>query len=342
MFTSYIVFGRRITAQLTFAIGISLVVVFSLIPAVGILVISFTDIRSLPFLPVRWIGLENYRTFFGAAQLGYNIIALRNTFVFAFAVTILQNVIALLIAVLLNQRLAGRNFARAVVFLPTILGGDSHRVDLHPDLQSLGRPRPATVGRVRHLLGVLRRSEPGHGPGHLRAGVERHRSCGGDLPGRAAGDSTGVVRGGRHRRRHLRPAVAPRHPSPAGPGCHRQHPALHHRCPAELPVDLRADRSDQPGHPGAQPGHLHPGLRRRPGRHRAVPGLRRRHLDGAVRHRRGGLLWPAWPTCAEGRRCCERDPARCGRPDPGGGARASRRTVSATAHRCWPRSSRTP
>ena len=47
-------------------------VVFSLIPAVGILVISFTDIRSLPFLPVRWIGLENYRTFFGAAQLGYN------------------------------------------------------------------------------------------------------------------------------------------------------------------------------------------------------------------------------------------------------------------------------
>ena len=122
MFTSYIVFGRRITAQLTFAIGISLVVVFSLIPAVGILVISFTDIRSLPFLPVRWIGLENYRTFFSAAQLGYNTIALRNTFVFAFAVTILQNGIALLIAVLLNQRLAGRNFARAVVFLPTILG----------------------------------------------------------------------------------------------------------------------------------------------------------------------------------------------------------------------------
>ena len=52
MFTSYIVFGRRITAQLTFAIGIALVVVFSLIPAVGVLVISFTDIRSLPF-PAR-------------------------------------------------------------------------------------------------------------------------------------------------------------------------------------------------------------------------------------------------------------------------------------------------
>ena len=122
MTKSYIVFGRRITAQLTFAIGMSLVLVFSLIPAVGILIISFTDIRSLPFLPVRWVGLDNYRTFFSAAQLGYNTMALRNTFVFAFAVTIFQNVLALLIAVLLNQRLRGRNFARAVVFLPTILG----------------------------------------------------------------------------------------------------------------------------------------------------------------------------------------------------------------------------
>lgn len=122
MTNSYIVFGRRSTAQLTFAIGMALVVMFSLIPAVGILIISFTDIRSLPFLPVRFVGLENYRNFFSSAQIGYNTVALRNTFVFAFAVTILQNVLALLIAVLLNQRLRGRNFARAVVFLPTILG----------------------------------------------------------------------------------------------------------------------------------------------------------------------------------------------------------------------------
>ena len=119
---SYIVFGRRSTAQLTFALGMALVVVFSLIPAVGILVISFTDIRSLPFLPVHWVGLENYRTFFSAAQLGYNMTALTNTFVFAFSVTLFQNGLALLIAVLLNQKLKGRNFARAVVFLPTILG----------------------------------------------------------------------------------------------------------------------------------------------------------------------------------------------------------------------------
>ncbi|MEO7058369.1 MAG: sugar ABC transporter permease [Lapillicoccus sp.] len=115
-------FGRRRTAQLYFAVGLALVVIFSLAPAVGILAISLTDIRSLPFLPVHFVGLDNFATFFSSAQLGYNLHALRNTLVFAVSVTVLQNGIALFIAVLLNQRLRGRNIARAVVFLPTILG----------------------------------------------------------------------------------------------------------------------------------------------------------------------------------------------------------------------------
>lgn len=116
------IFGRRATAQSLFAAGLSLVVVFSLVPAVGILVISLTDIRSLPFLPVHFVGLDNYVTFFSSAQLGYNLHALQNTLVFAVSVTLFQNVLALFIAVLLNQRLRGRNLARAVVFMPTILG----------------------------------------------------------------------------------------------------------------------------------------------------------------------------------------------------------------------------
>ena len=119
---STFLFGRRSTAQLIFALGIALVVVFSLAPAVGILAISFSDIRSLPFLPVHFVGLDNYATFFSSAQLGYNLHALWNTLVFAISVTLLQNGIALFVAVLLNQRLRGRNFARAIVFLPTILG----------------------------------------------------------------------------------------------------------------------------------------------------------------------------------------------------------------------------
>lgn len=115
-------FGRRTTMRASFAAGLIPIVIFAIGPAVAIVVISFTDIRSLPFLPVQWVGIANYQTFFSAANLAYNMHALVNTLVFALAVTIAQNVIALLIAVYLNRRLRGRTFMRAVVFLPTILG----------------------------------------------------------------------------------------------------------------------------------------------------------------------------------------------------------------------------
>ena len=94
------VFGRRSTLNISFALGLSVIVVFGIVPAVAVLVISFTDVRALPYLPVDWVGIENYLSFFSAAHLGYNLNALWNTFVFAFTVTIFQNVIALLLAVL--------------------------------------------------------------------------------------------------------------------------------------------------------------------------------------------------------------------------------------------------
>lgn len=120
--SSTFLFGRRSSVRISFALGLSVMVIFALLPAAAVLVISFTDIRALPYLPVDWIGIDNYVSFFSAAHLGYNLNALLNTFVFAFMVTIFQNVIALLIAVLLNMRMRGRTFYRAVVFLPTILG----------------------------------------------------------------------------------------------------------------------------------------------------------------------------------------------------------------------------
>ncbi len=95
---------------------------FAILPAAAVFVVAMTDIRSLPFLPVHWVWFQNYETFFSAAQIGYNLNALKNTFVFAFAVTIVQNILALLIAVLLNQKLRGTTFYRSVVFFPTILG----------------------------------------------------------------------------------------------------------------------------------------------------------------------------------------------------------------------------
>jgi raffinose/stachyose/melibiose transport system permease protein len=115
-------FGARATMRTSFSASVLFVVLFAVVPGVAVLVLSFTDIRSIPYIPVNWIGFDNYIEFFSAAKLGYNIQALTNTLVFAFAVTIFQNAIALLIAVALNSKIRGRTFFRAIIFLPTVLG----------------------------------------------------------------------------------------------------------------------------------------------------------------------------------------------------------------------------
>lgn len=115
-------FPRRGSMRLTAGAGAAFVGVFALAPAIGVLVLSFTDIRGLPFLPVNWVGLQNYRQFFSAGHLDYNLNAIKNTLIYAVVSTVVQIAVALGIAVLLNRKLRGRTLYRALVFLPTILG----------------------------------------------------------------------------------------------------------------------------------------------------------------------------------------------------------------------------
>lgn len=115
-------FRDRTGMRISFGLGMAFIIALAISPAAAVFGISFTDIRGLPYIPVRWVGLDNYATFFSAAKIGYNARALQNTLVFAGAVTILQNLIGLLIAVLFSGKLRGRTFYRAVVFMPTVLG----------------------------------------------------------------------------------------------------------------------------------------------------------------------------------------------------------------------------
>lgn len=115
-------FGARAPMRITFGVGVTVLTVFAIVPAVAVFVISFTDIRGLPGIPVNWVGFDNYERFFSAAKIGYNLNALKNTLIYAVVSTVAINALGLAIAVLLNQKLRGRTFSRAVVFLPTILG----------------------------------------------------------------------------------------------------------------------------------------------------------------------------------------------------------------------------
>lgn len=115
-------FPRRGPVRLTFGIGLLILTVFGLVPAVAVLAVSFTDLRGLPYLPVHWVGIDNYVSFFSPAKWSDSLNALRNTLIFAVVSTVIQIVLALAVAILLNRPLRGRNFYRAVVFMPTVLG----------------------------------------------------------------------------------------------------------------------------------------------------------------------------------------------------------------------------
>ena len=69
-----------------------------------------------------FVGLDNYRIIFGVSA-GDTMTSLWRTFLYSGSVVILQNLIGLLLALLLNNKLIrGRNFFRAVIFMPVVLG----------------------------------------------------------------------------------------------------------------------------------------------------------------------------------------------------------------------------
>lgn len=71
--------------------------------------------------PVKmWVGLDNYRFLFNQPEFR---LILFNTFYFTIASVLLTIVLGLLMALLLNQSLRGRNAVRSVVFSPVMLSG---------------------------------------------------------------------------------------------------------------------------------------------------------------------------------------------------------------------------
>lgn len=108
-------------------IGIAPAVLFFLVmgfgPSIATFIISFTNISGVSGVPWHFIGLENYKEFFFQQSHRDLIQVVKNTILFCIAVTIIQNAIALPVAMVLNNTLiSGRSFFRAVVFLPVVLG----------------------------------------------------------------------------------------------------------------------------------------------------------------------------------------------------------------------------
>ena len=90
----------------------------TLIPMIASFGLAFTD-YSLLAAP-DFVGLENIRRMIADTRLHNSLVV---TFIYVFVGTPLQLIVALLLAVLLNQGMKGLSFYRSIFYLPSLLGG---------------------------------------------------------------------------------------------------------------------------------------------------------------------------------------------------------------------------
>ncbi|WP_068618965.1 carbohydrate ABC transporter permease [Paenibacillus tuaregi] len=95
-----------------------LLATFTYYPAIKLVYYSFTNWDG--YSPEKpWVGLDNYREVFANPDI---FKVFEHNFAY-FVMGIIQNIIAIYFAVVLNNRLRGKNFFRILLFLPYIMNG---------------------------------------------------------------------------------------------------------------------------------------------------------------------------------------------------------------------------
>ena len=91
--------------------------VMNIYPIIAAFYYSFTDYDILN--PPKWVGLDNYIKMFTFDKLPMQ--ALYNSVYYSLGAVPLGLLLALLLAILLNQKIRGLSFFRAVFFIPAIV-----------------------------------------------------------------------------------------------------------------------------------------------------------------------------------------------------------------------------
>lgn len=95
----------------------ALFTVFFIYPTASSMVYGFTDWNGYTS-EFNFIGLDNFAKVFEDERF---LAALRNTLLFALVCTVVQNALAVLLAVLLDLSIKGSNLLRTIYFLPVVL-----------------------------------------------------------------------------------------------------------------------------------------------------------------------------------------------------------------------------
>ncbi|MEW9700744.1 carbohydrate ABC transporter permease [Paenibacillus sp. SI8] len=118
-------FGKglsRSVPYLLLVLPIALYVIFYVGPSIMSIVYSFTNVTNVVGKPYHFVGLDNYDKLFFSSNSPERWKSIGRTLYFTFTVTIIQNIIGLFVAVIINQKLKGDKFYRSVLFLPVVLG----------------------------------------------------------------------------------------------------------------------------------------------------------------------------------------------------------------------------
>jgi len=110
--------GDRVYWIIFIAPALLIVSLFFIVPVIGGFVYSLTDWNGLD-KSINFIGLENYKNLILNNKRFYS--ALTHTLIFSFCITILQNCFGLILALVMDKNFKGRNFFRAVYYLPSVL-----------------------------------------------------------------------------------------------------------------------------------------------------------------------------------------------------------------------------
>lgn len=97
--------------------GLILLGIFMIYPFFSAFYLSFTNTRLIARSPAKFVGLANYERLINDELFWQS---LRNNFVFVLVVVPVQTALALILAMLVNQRLKLTKLFRTIYFLPTV------------------------------------------------------------------------------------------------------------------------------------------------------------------------------------------------------------------------------
>lgn len=90
---------------------------FVVMPIIYALFLAFNKVRILGEFSYRWIGFKNFIRMASDERVW---IALKNTAEYVIIVVPIQTILALVLALILNSSIRGKNFFRIIFFLPTV------------------------------------------------------------------------------------------------------------------------------------------------------------------------------------------------------------------------------